>query len=985
MSRRARSTLVALVLACGVANQPRQAFATDLPHILTGYTNTAWSQKDGLPSGTVYALAQDDEGYLWVGTNSGVYRFDGVRFISWNSLGDAPLPHRAVRALLSAPGGGIWVGFAEGGVSRIQGARLEAFDERTGLAPGGINALVLDTSGVVWAATAEGLSSYAESHWQRWSEQAGLPAGAVTAAYVSRDGRLVVGGANGIFQRAPGASAFERIEEPRQEAPRSLAEDADGRLTIGDPLVLYRQLDETSARRVSTENRGRGRRLLFDRRGNLWVGTAGQGLWRIRRGAPDEPVLTEHTNALAGLLADGVPSLLEDRDGNIWAGTTEGLNRLTPHRVTQITDLGLVAGVDNAPDGGMWVGTVDAVARFSSHGSDDVLARTPLSNNPLRAIHVGEDGTVWVATDRFVGRMTKNGLVRIPGDEGLRHVEAITSDARGSLWISDTDRRLVRWAHGRQESVALPAGLERTAIATLFTDRSARVWIAFANGQLAAISADRTIRTFGKKDGYEAGICHAIYEDSHGVLWLAGTEGLSRFSDGHFLTVHRGNGFPTDNLTAVVEDELDNLWVGTGSGIVRLARGEFDKAIADPSYRVRYDLYDRSDGLAGLPFIYSSSRRAAKAGDGRLWFVTGRGLTIIDPVALQDAPPPAPVRIEGVLADDKRVDMSTGITLPPRTSRIEIDYTAPNLTSSLKTRFRYQLEGFDQSWIDADGRRQVYYTNLPPKTYRFRVMASPVNGGTWDEPGEVVEFSIRPMFYQASWFYALSAATLGLAIWSAWAWRIRQVRRQFSLLIGERARLSRAIHDTLLQSLTGVALGFDAIASDIEPHNPKATARLVRMRKEVEGYIREARQSIWDLRSPKLERDDLVTALKQACEHTVDSRGVALDFVVNGTPHSSSPKIEEQVLRIGQEAVTNAVRHAEPARVRVELTYGERELMLLVRDDGHGFDPSSEPVDHYGLLSMRERTEDVGGTFHITSQPGRGTDVLAAFPLPEYP
>jgi signal transduction histidine kinase/sugar lactone lactonase YvrE len=984
--RLVRPVMFALAVLFSVLTLSRSAAATDLPHVLTGYTNTAWSQKDGLPSGTVYALAQDHDGYLWVGTNDGLYRFDGLRFMSWNSVGEPSLPHRAVRALLSGKDGSIWVGYAEGGLSRIAGGTLQTFEQRDGLLDGSINALVEDSDGVVWAGTPEGLCSFDGHRWRGLSPDDGLPAGAVTAAYATSDGRLIVGGSGGIFQRARGARRFEQLEQAGAEPPRDLAEDAGGQLAITDSIALYRHPGE-AVQRPGVLERGRGRSLLFDRRGNLWVGTAGQGLWRVRHQRPGETPVTEHTNALAGLLADGVIAIIEDRDGNIWVGTTEGLNRLTPHRVRQITDLGLVAGVDVTPDGGVWVGTVDALARFPSHDTEEDPERTELRGNPLRAIHVGQDGSVWVATSNFVGRWADHRLLPLSGADGLRHVDAITSGSRGDLWMYDVEQRLVHLVHGQQEQVKLPAAVDNVPIVSLYADRGGRIWLAFAQGQLATISPDGSIRTYGRTNGFEAGICHAMYQDSLGMMWFAGTDGLSRFSDNRFITVHQGNGFPTDNLTAVVEDELSNLWVGTGSGIVRMARGEFDKAVADPSYRVRYTLYDRSDGLAGLPFIYSSNRRAARAGDGRLWFVTGRGLTIIDPRAMQDIPSPGPVRIEAIVADDKRVDMSKSMSksmsLPAGTSRIEIDYSVPNLTSSLRTRFRYQLDGFDKSWIDAVGRGQVFYTNLPPKTYRFRVMASTANGGTWEEPGDVREFTIRPMFYQASWFYALLITALGFAIWSAWAWQIRQVRHQFALLLSERARISRAIHDTLLQSLTGVALGFDAIAADIESLSPKATERLTRMRKDVEEYIREARQSIWDLRSPKLDRADLVTALRQTCEHIAEDSGVALEFVASGAARPCPPKIEEQVLRVGQEAVTNAVRHAAPTHVKVELSYAGHDVALRVADDGRGFDLSRDNANHYGLISMRERTEDVAGTFRITSQPGRGTEVEAIIPVPE--
>jgi signal transduction histidine kinase len=315
---------------------------------------------------------------------------------------------------------------------------------------------------------------------------------------------------------------------------------------------------------------------------------------------------------------------------------------------------------------------------------------------------------------------------------------------------------------------------------------------------------------------------------------------------------------------------------------------------------------------------------------------------------------------------------------------LQIDYTVPELTAPRRTRFRYRLEGFDIDWIAAGRQRQAIYTNLPPGRYRFVVEAR-TDDDPWQQPAAFWEFSVQPAFYQSGWFLALCAGTVIAAGWMAWRIRVRQVRKQFAMLLGERVRLSREIHDTLLQSLVGVALQCDALANDPEPTPLSSHAGLVRLRRQVEEYIRECRQSLWDLRSPTLAKHDLVTALRTAGERATLAAGITLDVSVDGTPRRCSPRVEEQLLRIGQEAVTNAARHARATRVGLQLTYESDAITLHVLDNGCGFDPA-DPLHqlqgHCGLISMRERAETVGGTCRITSQAGAGTSISILIPLP---
>jgi signal transduction histidine kinase len=338
------------------------------------------------------------------------------------------------------------------------------------------------------------------------------------------------------------------------------------------------------------------------------------------------------------------------------------------------------------------------------------------------------------------------------------------------------------------------------------------------------------------------------------------------------------------------------------------------------------------------------------------------------------------VRIESVVADHRRLPATPEMRLPPRTARLEIDYTVLSLSAPLRTRFKFRLEGFDADWVDAGTRRQVFYTNLPPRAYQFRVVSSR-HDGTWDEPGAVWAFTIQPMFYQTSGFIIACIVGIALAVGASWRLHLRRVRKEFSLLLGERARLSRELHDTLLQSLFGVALQCDAMARELAAAAPSLQGRLARMRHDVEEDIREARQSIWNLRSPRLESHDLASSLREVGERATASMPLAFTFESTGTPRQTKPEVEEQLLRIGREAVSNAVRHAHATSIRIDLAYGDDRITVRVRDDGVGFDPDVVRRNgHYGLASMQERAEAARGGLKIESSAGRGTVIEVTVP-----
>lgn len=971
-----------VVLTMPVASAASSATAPVSEAVNADYSVTTWNRQDGLPGGGVFALAQDTDGYLWVGTDSGLFRFDGVQFTPI-VIAESGRAGRQVRALLVARSGEIWAGLGDA-VTRVRYDGANYYHEEASI--GVVTDLVEDDRGV-WAATSTGLYRFDGAEWMLFSGRNGLPSGPAFSAYLDSAAVLIVGTPLGVFSRGRNGE-FVQIERalPRPSStlerarvydqPHALARDSSGQLWLSDPLAGFRRLGDAVPQRPAA-NSGRGFGLLYDSADNLWVGTIGQALWRARRDGHGRMQVMGKLTALNGLASDGVYRLFEDADGNIWAGTSDGLSRLTRRRVRQLINYGIVTAVGADDRGHIWIGALHQLVRFEA-GDTTPKARIELEGDGLRALHVDRDGTVWAATTSHLFRLPpgQSRLIPLVGRGAPREIDSLCADGAGGVVIADRSHGLMHWRAGKYFPIQLPAALNANRASVLLRDRRDQIWIAFDDGRVVTYEPrERRIRMFDQGAGLLDGVVRHAYETSDGMMWLATRQGVVRWSGDRFVEIGAVREQPIRELTAVVIDRDRNLWLGSGQGIVRIRPSEYEGQ-ADRDNRPVYDVYDRSDGLAGSPVLYSSSSRVAHAKDGTLWFVTSRGVSIIDPRDLPHSPAAASVRVEGLRADDQSLSIASRHQLDPGTSRIEIRYAVVDLTSPFRARFRYRLEGFDNRWIEAGTRRQAFYTNLPPREYRFRVAAS-TRGEQWNEAATPVVFSIAPQFYQTRSFAVIAIGAASAILAGTWRLRILGMKRQFALVLHERMRLSREVHDTLLQSLVGAALQFDDIAHSDETLSAETRSRFVRMRRQMEDYIRDARQTIHELRSPRLEHADVASALQEMVAQAAADSTVHMVFSISGERTAASPRVEAQALRIGQEAMLNALRHAHATSIEVTVEYLAGAIAVTVRDDGRGFEPDgfADETMHYGMASMKERAEEVNGHLTIQSRPGQGTTV----------
>jgi signal transduction histidine kinase len=448
---------------------------------------------------------------------------------------------------------------------------------------------------------------------------------------------------------------------------------------------------------------------------------------------------------------------------------------------------------------------------------------------------------------------------------------------------------------------------------------------------------------------------------------------------------------PCDAVHWSVEDDDQSIWMYMVCGLVRVASTELNAAVGDPTRRIQTTVFDTSDGVAlrALPAVYRP--QVAKTADGKLWFLPGDGVSVLDPRHLSMNSLPPPVHIEQVTADRKTYDAASGLRLPPLVRDLEIDYTALSFVAPEKNRFRVKLEGRDPDWLDVGNRRQAFYADLAPGTYRFQVTASN-NSGVWNDAGVFLDFSIAPAYYQTTWFRAASVVT-GLALfWALYQFRLRQVAHDHNLRlderVNERTRIARELHDTLLQSFQGLMLRFQSARDLLPAHPAKAVDALDGALNRADQAIAESRDAIQNLRSSTTVSNELAQAITTLAEELTkgpdSERGLAtFRMAVEGSPRDLHPIVRDDIHRIAREALRNAFRHAQADHIEAEVTYGAREVRLRIRDDGKGIDPkdlSAGRARHWGLATMRERAVKIGAQLNLWSEVSAGTEVELRIP-----
>ena len=680
--------------------------------------------------------------------------------------------------------------------------------------------------------------------------------------------------------------------------------------------------------------------------------------------------------------------------------TTGGLDRF---RELPVTTLSVKQGLASdagysvlaARDGSVWVADHDGLTRWK----DGRFTISRLPDDRPQSLFQDDRGRVWVSTTHGLVNFHDGRFVAVNG-VGEGEAYCIAGDRAGDLWLSES-RGLLHLRGGRLAEHFLWPELGRHQQAKVVLSDQGGVWLSFWNDGGVLYFKDRQIRaSYTAVNGLGKGHVPDLRLDRDGVLWAATEDGgLSRLQDGRIATLTTTNGLPCNTIHWSIEDEDRSLWLWTACGLVRIARAELDAWIADPNRRTEATVWDAADGVRLRSGAASPFRPpVAKAGDGKLWFVTGEGVQVVDPHHLVTNRLQPPVRIEQVKANGRIYWQNlTGasvlkLRLPPRVHDLSIDYTALSLVAPEKVHFKYKLEGQDSDWKEVINDRQAQYTNLVPRDYRFRVIACN-NSGLWNENGDSLGFSIEPAFYQTEGFYALCTAVFLGLLWAAYQFRVRQLQHDFAMRlegrVEERTRIARELHDTLLQSVQGVMFSFQAARNLLPGRTEDAIRTLEEAISKGDEAIAEGRDAIQGLRvNPELvtKLEHLLTAEGKELRRSSRAEGEppAFQVTVEGARQALSPLLQDEVYRIAREILRNAFCHANASRIEAEMTYDSQFFRVRIRDNGKGIDrkvlEAGARRGHWGLPGVHERAKRIGARLKLWSEPGVGTEAELTVP-----
>ena len=952
---------------------------------LTQYTHTVWTEEHGLPQDTVHAIKQTKDGYLWVGTEEGLAQFDGYDFTVFNKE-NGSLPSDSINVLWAANDGSLWIGTA-GGLTHYRDRKFTTYTTKDGLPDPFINSITEDRSGVLWVVAGTYLSRFENGKFTNYSPHNGLPIESIRVVYTGRDGTLYIAGYSGVARRE--GDRFVSVISKSQiggNIVTTLIDDRHGNLWAAGTGLLKRT--PSGNLKLYTTSDGLPdilvRSVWEDRDGNLWVGTNG-GLSRLEG---DRFVTNPVANSRE---ADWVRCIYEDTEGNLWAGMNSGLNRF---RDGTLTNFGVPEGLPSDEPitvyqdhrGRIWIGFHDrGLVQFGGNGHVYTM-RDGLPSNEIFSIREDHNGDLLVATRDGIGRVHDGRFISLPLSDPLnRRLTLDFFESRdGKLLVASTNG-LSELQPGKPPRSVIPGGplLNDSADAAL-EGRDGSLWAGTVGRGLWRLK-DGQLRLYTTADGLSSNQIRSLTEDNQGTLWI-GTfgGGLDVMRNGRFFSITAKEGLLSDNVAHVEIDPQGWLWLSTTRGICRVRKSDLDDLMAGKIHSVQPVNYGVSDGLRSAQCApsFPSSAGGTRTTDGRLWFPTGRGLAVLDPQERAPSVAAAPlVHLLDVQVDGKSIPMAGATDLAPGKDRIQFRYTGIYLTSPEQLRYSYRLEGLDRDWTSGVTRRVTNYNSLPHGHYRFIVRAG-IPGGPTSEAS--FAFQLLPYFYETAWFRYLGLVVAVAAIWGLFKLRLRQVRQRFALVLNERARLAREIHDTLAQGFVGISSQLDAVALTLKDHTDLAGKHLELARKMARHSLTEARRSVMDLRDSALEGHELPAALSEAARQWTAGSPVRVLVDVSGNGRKLPEEMEQNLLRIAQEAVTNTVKHAHAQEVRIQLAVEPRQLSMVVADDGTGFEQNeafSEVGGHFGLLGMRERAQRLGGELHLASEPGHGTKVEVKVPL----
>ncbi len=978
--------LLAVFAAAGICI-PETATGRSKP--LSKYLREEWGSEKGFPGGTINVITQTLDGYLWLGTQKGLVRFDGLNFRMFSqTTGGSPMG--PVLGLLADGEGNLWVRLVGPGLLRYRDGKFDDYSDRFDITEIAVTSMFRAAdSRAMFVTILNGIVAYEHGKFNSVAGAPHLPSFLVTSTAPGPGGTYWLGTRDrGLFHLSDGKISAAR-EVLTERKINVLLSAGDKQLWIGtDNGLLLKNGAELV--HVGSGSSLRARQILSlsrDGHGSIWVGTD-HGMYRLD---PESNFLPKVDNTEG----DGpVTSIFEDREGNIWTATPRSLQRL---RNTVFTTYGVSDGLpreSNGPlhpdsDGRIWFAPIQGGLYWLKEGAVESFREAGLDKDVVYSI-AGGNGDLWVA--RQLGGLThlqdiagKWQAVTYTKADGLgqNSVYTVRLSRDGAVWAGTLSAGLTRIKNGKFVTFTSENGLISNTIASILESRDGTMWFSTPRG-LSAFSNNHWL-SFSNRDGLPSDDINCLFEDSRGTLWIGTMNGLAAFRSGKIWVPEQVSDFLREPVFGLQEDSNGLMWISTSNHVLmtslqRLLESDF------------HDADVREFGLAdGLSDTNAVKRDEAVVSDnsGRVWFSLNRGLSVVDTNRLRASSPPSILHLEGLSVDGNVITLQEPNFISPNPQRITINYAGISLSTPDRVRFKSKLDGFDPSWSDPRMAREASYTNLGPGSYVFRVIACN-SDGLWNSTELTVPFTIKPVFWRTWWFGITALFAFVLSFLGIVRLRVLSLTRQFNMRleerVSERTRIARDLHDTLLQSFHGVLLHLQAVSNVLPSGEPKQ--KLDNTIDQAAQAITEGRDAVQGLRASTVVTNDLARAISTLGEElaTNESKPNAAEFhvEVEGTSRDLHPVLRDEVYRIAGEALRNAFRHAEARRIEVDFRYHEREFRLRIRDDGKGIDPKllSEGgrPGHYGLRGMHERAKLMGGKLIVWSELDAGTEVELKIP-----
>lgn len=949
--------------------------ALDANRTLDQHILTRWGS-DSFPGGTINAIAQTPDGYLWIGTENGLVRFDGINFRLIDHLNSPALPPSPVLGLVVDTEGVLWVRMQSPYLMRYRGGSFEqmypvnvppvfTFAREQGAA-----ALTRGARGDTLIATPGGPMRYVDGKFAP-VVSAGVTNGIPTSIAETADGAVWVGMRDtGLFCVREGRVAHVGLTNQKVNV---LLPIAGPELWIGTDSGLVHWNGSAITRRGVPAALVHSPILALarDRDSNLWVSTPA-GITRI-----DSNGSALHWTG--GKLPGVVHAIFEDREGNLWLGGTEGLIQLRDAPFLSYPGVASEGGplyIDTS--GRTWIGPSSGGLLWIRNGEHHSINTLGLERDVIYSISGGPD-ELWIG--RRSGGVTQ--LREVDGTlqsrtytarDGLAPgvVHAVYRGRDGTVWVGSLSGAVSHIEKGHITTFTAVNGLGADDVTTIQETPDGVIWVGTGGG-LEAFRNGKW-RRYSGEDGLPPGRVDSLALDGNGILWIGSSSGLFYWSGSRLENARNAPNSLQEEIYGLAADNVGNLWVATDRHVVSISRASLmGQSKETPAVRE----FGVADGLPSTRGI-RSDHSVAKDPSGRIWFSLQGGLCVVNP-SIPSALVPALVKLESVAVDGRPLGTGPNIRYPSSGRRVVFDFIGVSLTVPGRVRYRYRLDGYDNDWSQPTESREAAYTNLPPARYTFRVMASN-SEGLWNGAPASLPLEVQPRLSETWWFRLTGLCLIATAVFAGYRYRVARVHAAMNLRfeerLAERTRIARELHDTLLQSFQGLMLRLQVVDDLLPPG--KAKEQLEQSLERADQAVAEGRSVVYDLRSSATTTNDLGHAVKALGDELATQDSTAFHLVVEGTARDLHPIIRDELYRIAREALRNAFRHAAAHHIETEITYGERVFWLRIRDDGRGI--PTEVLEaglpgHYGLSGIRERAQQIGAKLEIWSGAKAGTEI----------